>query len=230
MGVGKELKRIREASGFTSLNMSKCLGIDNPERYRNWEKRDGTPKYEDRIKIENFFGQKLENLSLVQAIPYEKMKPFLEYHEPGELVIKNQVPIVRMDLLGGTYLEKFITKPDRIIWAAGKVVEIEYLYYERTEIYKNNEPLNNEQKTRFIEIENQIENIVGTLQIPMSWKVLNIENFNLQYLLLLAREIYSQGVEDRHDESFKKNIEDIEMYVKEIYNLKKELKQLKNQH
>jgi transcriptional regulator with XRE-family HTH domain len=69
MAFGKEIKRIREASGITAQSMVALIGIDNLQRYKNWEARDGNPKYEDRKLIEAFFGIELEDIIKLKKIP-----------------------------------------------------------------------------------------------------------------------------------------------------------------
>lgn len=71
MAFGKEIKRLREKASLTSAQMAAVIGIDNVERYRNWEKRDSEPKYEDVTKFEQFFELQLTEITQLDSIPKE---------------------------------------------------------------------------------------------------------------------------------------------------------------
>ena len=68
MATGKELKRLRELSGYTAEQFAKLMLV-SPDRLRKWMDNDSTPRLEDRIKIENYFGTTLENLPKIKEVP-----------------------------------------------------------------------------------------------------------------------------------------------------------------
>lgn len=67
MGFGTELKRLREKTGLSAQKMADLLDVD-ADRLRKWEQRDLTPRYEDRQKIEVFFGMDLDAIAKLSAI------------------------------------------------------------------------------------------------------------------------------------------------------------------
>ena len=69
MAFGKEIKRIREASGITASAMVELIGIESLVRYKAWEQKDNNPKFEDRKLIETFFGMELEEVMKLKKIP-----------------------------------------------------------------------------------------------------------------------------------------------------------------
>ena len=69
MAFGKEIKRIREASGITASSMVELIGIDSLVRYKAWEQKDNNPKFEDRKLIETFFGMDLDEVIKLNKIP-----------------------------------------------------------------------------------------------------------------------------------------------------------------
>jgi phage repressor protein C with HTH and peptisase S24 domain len=70
MGFGTEIKRLRNDAKVSANKLANLIGIDS-ERLRKWEQRDIEPKFEDRIKIEKFFGKTLELICKLDKIPSE---------------------------------------------------------------------------------------------------------------------------------------------------------------
>lgn len=69
MAFGKVIKKLREKRGLSSAEMSAILEVDNPERYRNWEKRDANPKHADMTKIEQIFRMPFEEILKLESLP-----------------------------------------------------------------------------------------------------------------------------------------------------------------
>lgn len=61
MGFGKEIKRLRSDAGVSAKKLADLIGVDS-ERLRKWELYDFEPRAEDQYKIENFFGNNLEDI------------------------------------------------------------------------------------------------------------------------------------------------------------------------
>ena len=69
MAFGKEIKRIREASGLTASKLVKLIGINSLQRYKGWEQGDYDPKFDDRILIEKFFKISIDKIVKLDRIP-----------------------------------------------------------------------------------------------------------------------------------------------------------------
>jgi transcriptional regulator with XRE-family HTH domain len=68
MGIGKELKRIRENSRLTAGQLAALTGVD-VDRLRKWEQKDLNPKLEDARKLEKFFKVGLDKLNTIDKVP-----------------------------------------------------------------------------------------------------------------------------------------------------------------
>lgn len=68
MGIGKEIKRIRENSHLTAEQLASGAGID-VGRLRKWEQKDMKPRLEDALKLEKYFGISLDKLNIIQKVP-----------------------------------------------------------------------------------------------------------------------------------------------------------------
>ena len=93
MSFGKEIKRIRDASGVSASRLADLIGIP-ADRLRKWESKDFDPRLEDRQKIEHFFKMEMDNILELERIPKTLLLhsgPANEkYFEdgPGKLVTK----------------------------------------------------------------------------------------------------------------------------------------------
>lgn len=68
MAFGKELKRIRLASGMSGKKLADRLGI-NQEKLKKWELNDLDPRSEDKIIIEGEFQMKIEEIEKLSSLP-----------------------------------------------------------------------------------------------------------------------------------------------------------------
>lgn len=101
MSFGFHIKKLREKAGITSAEMAAIIGVDNVERYRNWEKRDALPKAKDLNKIEQIFGIRLDDILLLSELPTN----ILNKNGQEEMLII--APKGRLNKQNGTGLVKF---------------------------------------------------------------------------------------------------------------------------
>lgn len=71
MGVGKELKRLREEVPISAEKISTRIGV-KADRWRKWEELDQKPRTEDTILIEKFF-----KMTIPELIKQKSIKKFL---------------------------------------------------------------------------------------------------------------------------------------------------------
>lgn len=67
MGIGKELKRLREEVPISVDKIAKQIGV-KPERWRKWEELDQKPRTDDTLIIEKFFGKDLAEIIELKSI------------------------------------------------------------------------------------------------------------------------------------------------------------------
>lgn len=67
MGIGKELKRLREDVPISVDKIAKKIGV-KPERWRKWEELDQKPRTDDTLIIEKFFGKNLAEIIELKSI------------------------------------------------------------------------------------------------------------------------------------------------------------------
>jgi|ERR1700749_1362669 len=69
MGVGTQIKRIRDLNDLSAVKMASLIGVD-VERLRKWESKNLNPRREDSDKIEEFFKVPISELSKIDKIVY----------------------------------------------------------------------------------------------------------------------------------------------------------------
>ena len=121
MGFGGELKKLREKAGISAQKMADMLAID-ADRMRKWEQRDLTPRFNDRQKIEAFFGMSLDEIAKLSSI-----EKFLKVPNEGSSfiekrrILKNsnittEIPFYDVDFAAGGgvefYDDNHIITPD----------------------------------------------------------------------------------------------------------------------
>lgn len=67
MPFGATIKRLREPTGMSVQKLADRIGVD-AARMRKWEEKDLTPRHEDQLIIEEFFGISLEEIGRLESI------------------------------------------------------------------------------------------------------------------------------------------------------------------
>lgn len=100
MAFGDSIKPLRESAGISVQKIADLIGV-NADRWRKWESKGLSPRYEDQIIIEKFFGMSLQDVENLNSI-----KKFLnvprETQETGNYLKdrrdkKNFIPRKRID-------------------------------------------------------------------------------------------------------------------------------------
>ncbi|WP_315821448.1 helix-turn-helix transcriptional regulator [Paraflavitalea speifideaquila] len=74
MAFGKEIKRLRDGINLSAQKLADLIGID-AERLRKWEQKDLNPREEDVLKIESYFGLRLEEIMGLQHFRAATLPP-----------------------------------------------------------------------------------------------------------------------------------------------------------
>ena len=67
MAFGAEIKRLREDARISVQKIADKIGVD-AGRWRKWEEKDLTPREEDVLKIESFFGMDVRRVMALKSI------------------------------------------------------------------------------------------------------------------------------------------------------------------
>ena len=67
MAFGAEIKRLREDARISVQKIADKIGVD-AGRWRKWEEKDLTPREEDVLKIESFFGMDIGKIIALKSI------------------------------------------------------------------------------------------------------------------------------------------------------------------
>ena len=67
MAFGAEIKRLREDAHISVKKIADKIGV-NADRWRKWEEKDLTPRLEDALVIESYFGMELSKIVKLPSI------------------------------------------------------------------------------------------------------------------------------------------------------------------
>lgn len=133
MAFGKELKRLREASGLSAQQLADDLKL-SAHKLRKWEERDIDPKPADRKRIEDAYKMTLEELVKLRKLPKVEIVELNMLNDPGQKYIskdefinvlmeriKEQQQRLDMQERFIDYLEERVNNPESTIAPASTI-------------------------------------------------------------------------------------------------------------
>lgn len=86
MAAGKELKRLRTGAGLSVAKFATCLSVD-PERLRNWERRDSSPIDRSDINaIQDYFELPITKLHTIESFEIRSPKKNSHINQDSKII------------------------------------------------------------------------------------------------------------------------------------------------
>jgi transcriptional regulator with XRE-family HTH domain len=108
MPAGKELERLQKASGLSVAKFASIIGLD-PERMRNWMRRDSSPIDRNDIEtLENYFDVPMAKLSTIDCFEIKQKKNGITGNQDAKIIslledkvkmLEGQVSFLKTELL-----------------------------------------------------------------------------------------------------------------------------------